>query len=70
MAPFTTITGIAAPLLRDDINTDEITPIQIARSLEPAMPRSCSRPRAGGPTAARTPISCSTGRNSAGPPSW
>jgi len=35
MAPFTTVTGIAAPLLRDDINTDEITPIQIARSLEP-----------------------------------
>jgi 3-isopropylmalate/(R)-2-methylmalate dehydratase small subunit len=35
MAPFTVVTGIAAPLLRDDINTDEITPIQIARSLEP-----------------------------------
>ena len=35
MAPFTIVTGIVAPLLRDDINTDEITPIQIARSLEP-----------------------------------
>jgi 3-isopropylmalate/(R)-2-methylmalate dehydratase small subunit len=35
MAPVTIVTGIAAPLLRDDINTDEITPIQIARSLEP-----------------------------------
>jgi hypothetical protein len=33
MAPFTTVTGIAAPLIRDDINTDEITPIQIARTL-------------------------------------
>jgi 3-isopropylmalate dehydratase small subunit len=35
MAPFTIVTGIAAPLLRDDINTDEITPIQIARILKP-----------------------------------
>jgi 3-isopropylmalate dehydratase small subunit len=35
MVPFTTVTGVAAPLIRDDINTDEITPIQIARTLEP-----------------------------------
>jgi 3-isopropylmalate/(R)-2-methylmalate dehydratase small subunit len=35
MVPFTTVTGIAAPLLRDDVNTDEITPIQIARVLKP-----------------------------------
>jgi 3-isopropylmalate/(R)-2-methylmalate dehydratase small subunit len=35
MAPFTTVTGVAAPLLCDDINTDEITPIQIARILKP-----------------------------------
>jgi 3-isopropylmalate/(R)-2-methylmalate dehydratase small subunit len=35
MVPFTTVTGIAAPLIRDDINTDEITPIQIARTLKP-----------------------------------
>jgi 3-isopropylmalate dehydratase small subunit len=35
MTPFTTVTGVAAPLLRDDINTDEITPIQIARVLKP-----------------------------------
>jgi 3-isopropylmalate/(R)-2-methylmalate dehydratase small subunit len=35
MVPFTTVTGIAAPLIRDDINTDEITPIQIARALKP-----------------------------------
>ena len=35
MVPFTSVTGIAAPLIRDDINTDEITPIQIARTLEP-----------------------------------
>ncbi len=35
MVPFTTVTGIAAPLIRDDINTDEITPIQIARTLAP-----------------------------------
>jgi 3-isopropylmalate/(R)-2-methylmalate dehydratase small subunit len=35
MVPFATVTGIAAPLIRDDINTDEITPIQIARTLAP-----------------------------------
>ena len=35
MMPFTSVTGIAAPLIRDDINTDEITPIQIARTLKP-----------------------------------
>jgi 3-isopropylmalate/(R)-2-methylmalate dehydratase small subunit len=35
MTPFTAVTGVAAPLLRDDINTDEITPIQIARVLKP-----------------------------------
>ncbi len=35
MVSFTAVTGIAAPLLRDDINTDEVTPIQIARSLKP-----------------------------------
>ncbi|MBV9970511.1 MAG: 3-isopropylmalate dehydratase small subunit, partial [Xanthobacteraceae bacterium] len=35
MQPVTRVTGVAAPLLRDDVNTDEITPIQIARELEP-----------------------------------
>jgi 3-isopropylmalate dehydratase small subunit len=33
--PFTTLTGIAAPLLRDDINTDQISPIQRASTLHP-----------------------------------
>jgi 3-isopropylmalate/(R)-2-methylmalate dehydratase small subunit len=33
MRPFTTLTGIAAPLLRDDINTDQITPIN--RTIDP-----------------------------------
>jgi 3-isopropylmalate/(R)-2-methylmalate dehydratase small subunit len=27
MQPFTTLTGVAVPLLQDDINTDQITPI-------------------------------------------
>jgi 3-isopropylmalate/(R)-2-methylmalate dehydratase small subunit len=27
MQPFTVVTGIAVPLLRDDVNTDQITPI-------------------------------------------
>ncbi len=35
MQPFTRLTGVAVPLLRDDVNTDEITPIQIARQLKP-----------------------------------
>jgi 3-isopropylmalate dehydratase small subunit len=33
MQPFTTLTGIAVPLLQDDINTDQITPIN--RSMNP-----------------------------------
>jgi 3-isopropylmalate/(R)-2-methylmalate dehydratase small subunit len=35
MQPFTTHTGIAAPLLRDDINTDQVAPIQAFRALKP-----------------------------------
>jgi 3-isopropylmalate/(R)-2-methylmalate dehydratase small subunit len=33
MEPFTTHTGIAVPLLQDDINTDQITPVH--RSMKP-----------------------------------
>lgn len=35
MQPFTTHTGIAVPLLRDDINTDQIAPVQAMRALKP-----------------------------------
>src|SRR5438552_6505651 len=35
MEPFRTHTGIAVPLLRDDINTDQIAPVQAMRSLNP-----------------------------------
>jgi 3-isopropylmalate/(R)-2-methylmalate dehydratase small subunit len=35
MQPFTTHTGIAVPLLKDDINTDQIAPVQSMRSLKP-----------------------------------
>src|SRR6185312_1651107 len=35
MQPFTTLTGIAAPLLRDDINTDQICPVLPLRVLDP-----------------------------------
>ena len=35
MKPFTTLTGIAAPLPRDDVNTDQISPIQPASTLHP-----------------------------------
>jgi 3-isopropylmalate/(R)-2-methylmalate dehydratase small subunit len=33
MQPFTTLTGVAIPLLQDDINTDQITPIN--RNMNP-----------------------------------
>jgi 3-isopropylmalate/(R)-2-methylmalate dehydratase small subunit len=35
MQPFTTHTGIAVPLIKDDINTDEIAPVQAMRALKP-----------------------------------
>jgi 3-isopropylmalate dehydratase small subunit len=35
MQPFTTHTGIAVPLIADDINTDQIAPVQSMRSLKP-----------------------------------
>ncbi|MGC2132852.1 MAG: 3-isopropylmalate dehydratase small subunit, partial [Xanthobacteraceae bacterium] len=34
MQPFSSHTGIAAPLLKDDINTDQIAPIMHSRSLK------------------------------------
>ena len=34
MQPFTRHTGIAAPLLKDDINTDQIAPVLHSRSLK------------------------------------
>jgi 3-isopropylmalate/(R)-2-methylmalate dehydratase small subunit len=35
MQPFTTHTGIAVPLIKDDVNTDQIAPVQSMRSLKP-----------------------------------
>ncbi|MEQ1715943.1 MAG: hypothetical protein ABL907_08155, partial [Hyphomicrobium sp.] len=35
MTPFTSITGPAVPFLEDDLNTDQIAPIQMARELKP-----------------------------------
>jgi 3-isopropylmalate dehydratase small subunit len=35
MQPFITHTGIAVPLIRDDINTDEVSPVQAMRELKP-----------------------------------
>ena len=35
MERFTTLTAIAAPLIEDDINTDQIAPLQMQRSLDP-----------------------------------
>jgi 3-isopropylmalate/(R)-2-methylmalate dehydratase small subunit len=34
MQPFTRHTGVAAPLLKDDLNTDQIAPIRHSRSLK------------------------------------
>ncbi len=35
MQPFATHTGIAVPFLRDDVNTDQIAPVQAMRALKP-----------------------------------
>jgi 3-isopropylmalate/(R)-2-methylmalate dehydratase small subunit len=35
MQPFATHTGIAVPLIKDDINTDQIAPVQAMRNLKP-----------------------------------
>src|SRR5262249_5222073 len=35
MQPFTSHTGVAVPLLKDDINTDQIAPVQSMRALKP-----------------------------------
>jgi 3-isopropylmalate/(R)-2-methylmalate dehydratase small subunit len=35
MQPFTKHTGIAVPLLKDDINTDQVAPVQAMRALKP-----------------------------------
>ena len=35
MQPFSTLTGIAAPLMRDDVNTDQICPVLPLRVLDP-----------------------------------
>jgi 3-isopropylmalate/(R)-2-methylmalate dehydratase small subunit len=35
MQPFKSHTGVAVPLIRDDINTDQIAPVQAMRNLKP-----------------------------------
>src|SRR5215468_6529755 len=35
MQPFTSHTGIAVPLIKDDVNTDQIAPVQAMRALKP-----------------------------------
>lgn len=35
MQPFTSVTGPCLPLLEDDLNTDQIAPIQMSRELKP-----------------------------------
>ena len=45
MQPFSSHTAVAAPLLRDDINTDQIAPVMHSRDLKEDYKVSCS-PRA------------------------
>lgn len=35
MEPFTTLTGVVAPLLEDDLNTDQILPVTRSKGLKP-----------------------------------
>ena len=35
MQPFKSHTGVAVPLFKDDINTDQIAPVQAMRALKP-----------------------------------
>jgi 3-isopropylmalate dehydratase small subunit len=35
MQPFTSHTGIAVPLLKDDVNTDQVAPVQAMREMKP-----------------------------------
>lgn len=35
MEPFSTLTGVAAPLLQDDLNTDQIMPVSRSKGLKP-----------------------------------
>ena len=35
MQPFRTHTGVAVPLLKDDINTDQVAPVQAMRDMKP-----------------------------------
>jgi 3-isopropylmalate/(R)-2-methylmalate dehydratase small subunit len=39
MQPFTSHTGIAVPLIRDDVNTDEVSPVQAMREMKPDYKR-------------------------------
>ena len=70
MQPFATHTGIAVPLLEDDINTDQIAPVQAMRELKPDYKTLLFMRARSATTAARIRISCSTSRSSAIPASW
>ena len=70
MQPFTSHTGIAVPLLADDINTDQIAPVQAMRDLKPDYKKLLFMRARRATTAARTRTSCSTSRSSAIPASW
>ena len=71
MEPFTRHTGVAAPLLKDDINTDQIAPIRHFAQPQGRLQDDAVLSRPGSATmAAKIRISSSTSRSSATPAFW
>ena len=68
MQPFTSHTGIAVPLLQDDINTDQVAPVQAMRALKPDYKALLFMRAARRRSETRT--SCSTSRSSGSRQSW
>ena len=66
MQPFSSHTGIAVPMIEDDINTDQMAPVQAMREMKPDYKKMLFM------RVARREIrtSCSTSRSSAIPASW
>jgi 3-isopropylmalate dehydratase small subunit len=67
--PFTSHTAIAAPLLKDDINTDQVAPILHSRGLKEDYKAMLFAPGSA-KTAAKIRTSSSTSRSSATPEFW
>ena len=66
MQPFTSHTGIAVPMIEDDINTDQMAPVQAMREMKPDYKKMLFMRDA----RRESRTSCSTSRSSAIPASW